>query len=173
MSIAKPRLFSTILVPVDGSEQSSAALPLAFDMAKLCDAALVICSAYDVPAHQMDNALAGYPDVGHLAQLHAASEAVVASAAQRAYAAGLARVSTIVSDRSPVDAINAIAQECHADLIVMGTHGRGGVERLLLGSTTESVTRRSPVPVMVVRPAQVIERVATVDCGYDMAAALP
>jgi nucleotide-binding universal stress UspA family protein len=44
------------------------------------------------------------------------------------------------------------AREEHADMIVMGTHGRRGVERLLLGSVVEQVLRRSPCPVVAVRP---------------------
>jgi nucleotide-binding universal stress UspA family protein len=48
-------------------------------------------------------------------------------------------------------AILAVAQELHADLIVMGTHGRRGVSRLVLGSVAESVARTAPCPVLLVR----------------------
>lgn len=139
----------------------------------------MICTAYDVLSSQMNTGLAGYPGTVYIPQLPAESEAIIAIAAQQAHAAGVERVSTHISEGNPVDAITTLAKESHADLIVMGTHGRGGVERLLLGSTTEGVTRRSLVPVMVVRcpiaktTAQTIERGARVDSGYAMAAALP
>ena len=50
------------------------------------------------------------------------------------------------------DVICQTAKEVHADLIVMGTHGRRGVTRALLGSVTENVVRQAPCPVLTVRP---------------------
>jgi len=50
------------------------------------------------------------------------------------------------------DLINQTAKEVHADLIVMGTHGRRGITRALLGSVTENVVRTAPCPVLTVRP---------------------
>ncbi|MDO3377052.1 universal stress protein [Geoalkalibacter halelectricus] len=52
---------------------------------------------------------------------------------------------------TPYQAILAAAKEHNADLIVMGTHGRTGLEHVLVGSTAERVVRRSPVPVLTVR----------------------
>ncbi|MES4786478.1 MAG: universal stress protein, partial [Nitrospiraceae bacterium] len=52
---------------------------------------------------------------------------------------------------TPADVILEAAQEQHADLIIMGTHGRRGVSRLLFGSVTEAVLRRSPSPVLTVK----------------------
>jgi nucleotide-binding universal stress UspA family protein len=51
----------------------------------------------------------------------------------------------------PRDAIVAAAKDLHADLVVMGTHGRRGIARALLGSVAEAVLRVSPVPVLSVR----------------------
>ena len=51
------------------------------------------------------------------------------------------------------DAIDAYAREHDIDLIVIGTHGRGGVAHVLLGSVAENVVRGAPCPVLVVRPA--------------------
>jgi len=50
------------------------------------------------------------------------------------------------------DQILAAAREWEADVIVIGTHGRSGVSRLVLGSTAESVVRHAPCPVLVIRP---------------------
>ena len=64
-----------------------------------------------------------------------------------------ARVETDVVIRPLIigEAILAVAQEIHADLVVMGTHGRTGVKRLVLGSVAEHVTRHAPCPVVTVR----------------------
>jgi nucleotide-binding universal stress UspA family protein len=58
---------------------------------------------------------------------------------------------TMVADDLPAAAIARVAQEESADFVVVGTHGRGGLQRLLLGSVAEEVIRESPVPVMTVR----------------------
>jgi nucleotide-binding universal stress UspA family protein len=56
-----------------------------------------------------------------------------------------------VADGGPADAIVRFARERHVDLIVMGTHGRAGLQRMLLGSVAERVLRLAPCPVMMVR----------------------
>jgi len=60
-------------------------------------------------------------------------------------------VETAIVEGSPARDINTYAAENPCDLIVMGTHGRSGVDRLLLGSVAERVVRSSPVPVLTVR----------------------
>lgn len=60
-------------------------------------------------------------------------------------------VETIITDGSPSKEIVNYAEEEDCDLIVMGTHGRGGIDRLLLGSVAERVVRSSRVPVLTVR----------------------
>ena len=55
-------------------------------------------------------------------------------------------------DARPAHAIARYAQDTHADLIAVATHGRGGATRLLLGSVADKVLRTSPVPVLVLRP---------------------
>lgn len=59
-------------------------------------------------------------------------------------------VETEITDGSPAREIRTYATENDCDLIVMGTHGRSGVDRLLLGSVAERVVRSSPVPVLTV-----------------------
>jgi nucleotide-binding universal stress UspA family protein len=54
----------------------------------------------------------------------------------------------------PADEIIRLAKAEHADLIVMGTHGRSGLRRLLMGSVAEEVVRKSPVPVLTLREAE-------------------
>jgi nucleotide-binding universal stress UspA family protein len=70
------------------------------------------------------------------------------------------RADVVVVEGSPVREILRQAEEMPADLLVMGTHGRSGVEALFLGSVTERVLRSTHVPVLTVPPA--VERVESV-----------
>jgi len=73
------------------------------------------------------------------------------------------RVETVLHEGDPVGEILAAARTLPADLVVIGSHGRGGFERWVLGSVTEKVIRKSPSPVMVInRPAEVPTRPADV-----------
>lgn len=62
------------------------------------------------------------------------------------------RIEPVVREGEPIAEIVAAASELKIDLIVISAHGRGGLRRVLLGSTAEHVLRRAPCPVMVVRP---------------------
>ncbi len=66
--------------------------------------------------------------------------------------AGRVAYECIVLSGDPATAVLRAADEFGADLIILGTHGRTGVKRLLLGSVAEKVLRESPVPVLTVRP---------------------
>jgi nucleotide-binding universal stress UspA family protein len=85
-----------------------------------------------------------------------------------AAAAGVACEGVVVQGR-PAPSIAQYALESAADLIVMGTHGHGGFERLLLGSVTEKVLRKAPCPVLTVGPAAATERpdVGRILCALD------
>jgi universal stress protein A len=56
-----------------------------------------------------------------------------------------------VAEGDPAEMILRVAEEVHADLIVMGTHGRTGLSRLLMGSVAEQVVRRAPCPVLTMK----------------------
>lgn len=64
---------------------------------------------------------------------------------------GVAEVETVLRTGTPAKAILDFVDEAKIDLIVMGTHGRRGLDRVLLGSVTEEAVRLSKVPVMTVR----------------------
>ncbi|WP_323192569.1 universal stress protein [Halostella sp. PRR32] len=70
---------------------------------------------------------------------------------KRATAASVSAVETAVEHGSPYREIRTYVDEHDVDLVVMGTHGRSGIERYLLGSVAEKTVRTSPVPVMTVR----------------------
>lgn len=85
---------------------------------------------------------------GCLEELQTEGAAIVADAVARA--GGRVRTSTCLLEGSPAGAIVQLATEIRPSFIVVGSHGRTGLERLLLGSVAEGVVRGAPVPVMVV-----------------------
>ncbi|MBI2893593.1 MAG: universal stress protein [Deltaproteobacteria bacterium] len=86
----------------------------------------------------------------HMEAAHRAVELQVERAAPRPEL----DVRTVVRTGVPAEAIPASATEERADLIVMGTHGRTGMQHALLGSIAERVVRRAPCPVLTVRPGE-------------------
>jgi len=121
----------TVLFPTDGSPCAEAARPLAERLAREHNATLHVLRVEVVPpvGDLRYDPISG-PD-------ERTAEAVV-EARRR--------------DPSAAEAVLAYADEVAADMIVMGTHGRAGVDRLLLGSTTEHVLRQAPCPVLTVGP---------------------
>jgi len=139
-------MYETILTPVDGSAPSEAAADHAIRLARDADATLSVVSVVDVEAlsaAKLDTEalLDGY---------EAEAERHVAAVADRARESGV-DVETAVIRGAPYRAILDRAEAVDADLVVMGSHGRRGLERYLLGSTTERVLRLSPAPVLVLR----------------------
>jgi nucleotide-binding universal stress UspA family protein len=123
-----------ILVPVDGSEEASAALPYA---AALATPEMEIVLLTVVPSATDADA----------------ARASLETAAQRMRVAGQS-VRTEVATGNPARRIVDTAVELRAEMIVMASHGRGAVGRLIYGSVADRVGRESPVPVMVVRTKQ-------------------
>ena len=145
-------MYKRILVPIDGSPTSIRGLDEAIALAKLCGASLRLVHVLDrvpMPAGETYTV-----DVFGL--LREAGERIVQQAKARAAAAGL-DVSTFLSEMLPgrvCDVVVEQAKEFGADLIVLGTHGRRGVSRLLVGSDAEQIVRVAPVPVLLVRAAE-------------------
>lgn len=136
-------MYDRILHPTDGSDASNRAVDHVLDLAGTYDATLHVLSVADT------DEFAALDGVDPASVRNSAAEAVEA-VAERATDADVA-VTTDVRDGSPDDEILAYASETDIDMIVMGTHGRSGVGRVLLGSVTEAVVRQSPVPVVTVR----------------------
>jgi nucleotide-binding universal stress UspA family protein len=143
-------MFKTILVPVDGSQTASEALSLAISLARDQKAKLICCYALEEVALI---SAATQPTIDPTfaidqADKHGAS--VVAEAVEQAKAAGVEVDGQVVED-DPIPMILKLAKEKQADLIVLGTHGRRGFERALMGSTTEGVLRQADIPVLAIR----------------------
>jgi nucleotide-binding universal stress UspA family protein len=140
----------TILVATDFNELATAALRHAVPIARACRATIVLVYAdtFEPPAEFTAT------------QLESLKEAIEAS--RQSAAAELERYAaehippdvkhvTVVRNDLPVPAIVQTADEFDADLIAMGTHGRGAVARLLFGSVAEGVLRHTKRPVLTVR----------------------
>ncbi len=144
-------VFSRILCPVDGSPTSERGALEAIRLASALGAQLRFFSVVDLQPLLVDAGVPVTPDL--LDALRDAADDAIAQARQRAEQQGLV-ATTGVADAFGTrvsDAIIAEAERWSADLIVIGTHGRRGVRRLMMGSDAEAVARQAPCEVLLVR----------------------
>ena len=138
-------MYQRILLPTDGSEVADHAVDHAVALALQFDASLDVLHVTDVSALPLD---------AHAESLVRAIEEegreAVEEITERASRRGVGSVTGAVREGSPHRAIIDYAEENDCDVVVMGTHGRTGLDRYLLGSVTERVTRLADVPVLVV-----------------------
>lgn len=146
-------MYQRILVPIDGSSTSGQGLTEAISLARLTGGRIRLLHVVDaMPVAVSADALAGY-SADILPIMREAGEAILAQARKRVEAAGLAAETSlreVVAGRVS-DLVVDEAVAWSANLIVLGTHGRRGVRRLLLGSDAEQILRTAPVPVLLVR----------------------
>ncbi len=149
-------MYAHILVAADGSELAGRALDHAVGLAKSLGSQVTIVTVTE-PAALVGG---GYAAVAGTAfdpipELMEAQEEVakslLAKAVETAKAAGIDAKTVYVNDSFPAEGIIATANSVGADLIVMGSHGRRGLGRLLLGSQTSNVLAHTTVPVLVTR----------------------
>lgn len=144
-----------VLVPFDGSPQSEKALSHALDLPDTSLTLLTVIDPFDVdPGRfglQSPTGVAGLPGYSPewYEQVREAARERLEDACERAANSGVS-CSIAVRMGSPAKQIVAYAEEHDVDGVVMGSHGRSLVSRVLLGSVAETVVRRSPVPVTVV-----------------------
>jgi len=149
-------MYRRILVAVDGSETSNLALEHALQLAKDQRAQVRIVHAVE-SLHQLV-ALSGgtFFDIDELLDsLRREGKRVLEASLERAKAFGVDAETAVLEAKDPVDRTAQIlvqeARNWDADLIVVGTHGRSGFDRLFLGSVAETVLRSASVPVLLVR----------------------
>jgi len=145
-------MFRKVLIPIDGSRTAARGLDVAIKLAKGQKAALVILHVLDTRLVSGGEVVSVYLDE-IIKSLRVIGEKVLAQAVAKARASGLKPRSLLVEEfgRPVAHTIVAQARKLRADVIVLGTHGRRGVTRLVMGSDAEGVVRRSPVPVLLVR----------------------
>jgi len=140
-------MLSHLLVPLDGSRLAEAALPAAAALAARLAARVTLLHVVE---RDPPRAVHGERHLGEAAEARAYLEEV----AGRAFPAGVA-VASHVHEGAPDEVVASIvahAGELAPDLVVMCTHGRGGLGRLLFGSIAQKVIGRGPTPVLVVPP---------------------
>ena len=141
--------FRKVLLAVDDSDPSDAAIGLANRIATEWQTSIVVFSAYD-PTSIYEAASDAAIDATELLNEERDGAAAVAERARAMLPAG--RASVLVVEGEAAHAIVAAAKDESIEAIVMGSHGRRGLERLFLGSVAEHVVRESPCPVLVVHP---------------------
>jgi len=149
-------MYSHIIVAVDSSHASNRALDEAIKIAKASNATLRIIHVLDDLSISLTaNPYAGYYMGELIETLRRGGQEILSQARVRAASAEVPVETILVDDLglSVQERIIEAAQEWPADLIVMGTHGRRGIQRAMLGSSAEGVTRMSSVPVLLVRAA--------------------
>ncbi|NHN49192.1 universal stress protein [Halostella sp. JP-L12] len=143
--------YEEILVPTDGSELAAAAIEHGIAIAQRFDARVHAVNIVDVSGIA---ATPNYtPPIELIERYESEGEAATERIATVARDAGLDAVTEVREGFSAVDLLE-YADENDIDLIAMGTAGRSGLDRFLLGSTTERVIRRADVPVVAVNPGE-------------------
>jgi nucleotide-binding universal stress UspA family protein len=138
-------MYYDILVPTDGSESATEAARNAIELATQFDATIHALYVIDIGAM--------WPDAYEgnvLNDLETRGKKAVARVREQAEEAGVSVTDDVVTGGHPHRVILDYADENDIDCIVMGTHGRRGLDRYLLGSVTERVVRLADVPVMTV-----------------------
>ncbi len=141
-----------ICCPIDFSDASRAAMEVASDLARRFGAGLMLLHAYPIPGYTFpDGSVVASPkmmqDLADQAEKHLEEWRVEAEKL-----VGPGRVTAEKAVGEPAAEILEVAKARGADLVVMGTHGRTGLEHALMGSIAERVVRRAHCPVLTVRP---------------------
>jgi nucleotide-binding universal stress UspA family protein len=142
----------TILVPTDFSERSNAAIETALLMAEQVGAKIIFLHSLEWPDHPDE--MTPMADAGY-AFMKDWANAFLTDLVHQAGSEGL-EASAEVVDGVPFLEIIQSAEKHAADLIIMGTHGRTGLQHLMLGSQAERVLRQAPCPVMTIKSSKEI-----------------
>ena len=146
-------MYQRILVPYDGSATSSRGLDEAIRLASLTGASVRLLHLVDVLliATGFETAAAYAGEI--IPFMRQAGEKVLQEGKARVEGAGVKAETTLVEGtaRRLFEVVTDQVKTWGADLIVIGTHGRRGVDRLLLGSDAEQIVRTAPVPVLLVK----------------------
>jgi len=139
--------YERVLAATDGSDTAEAALDDAIGVARLAGATFHALSVVDTASLGVDTYSTAYAE-----ELEGRAEKAVETATERAAEGGLdSVVGAVESGASIHGAVLDYIEENDIDLLVVGTHGRTGLDRFLIGSVAEKLVRAAPVPVLVVR----------------------
>jgi nucleotide-binding universal stress UspA family protein len=147
-------MFRRILVSTDGTTRSARAVRTAAALARTCGASLTIfhaIPAYRTPYYPEGVGFDWPPESQYLKDSAQEAQKLLAKARALAAKEGVAATTAHVHDDETATAIVAAAAKAKCDLVVMASHGRKGLEKLLIGSETQRVLARTKIPVLVVR----------------------
>jgi nucleotide-binding universal stress UspA family protein len=141
-----------ILLAIDDSKYSEAAIDAVITQAKPSETEVRLLHVVEpTPVYSDGQAWVYYPDYGEVRhEQRKEAEGLVARAAERLRTAGL-RVTTAIETGNPKVVVIDDAAAWHADLIVLGSHGRKGLDRFLMGSVSDAVARHARCSVQIVR----------------------
>jgi nucleotide-binding universal stress UspA family protein len=141
--------YTDILVPTDGSEGAESAIGPAVDIARTYDARVHTLSVIDTMTLGVDARSGVILDA-----LEESARSAVDTVEEQASRASVDTIDPAIKHGTPYRGIRSYVRDHDIDLVVMGTRGRSGIERYLLGSVAEKTVRTSPVPVMTVRQTE-------------------
>ncbi len=147
-------MYSKIIVPLDGSELAQRAFPYAQLIARSLSASIELTQAFDIPPLGMFGEGSQFVADQMLAEAHSRAENYLSEIRVLLEAEGHS-VSTTAMRSSPAEAIMAQASIDPSALVVMSTHGRGGIARWVLGSVADKVLHTLPNPMLIVRSAEI------------------
>ncbi|MFB6171409.1 MAG: universal stress protein [Haloarculaceae archaeon] len=142
-------MYDHILHPTDGSDVAERARAHAIDLADRYDASLHVLHVLSLG--EVDEVSENDRDL--VEDLRDQGEDVVATAVEEARSRGVEDVDRTLREGQPTDEILDCADDCDADLVVMGTHGRSGLAHYLVGSVAEKVVRHATCAVQTVPDA--------------------
>ena len=159
-------MFETILVPLDGSELAESALDTALQVRTKFNARLLLLRSVEPASHHMmqaagvmESPAAAVANVELIQQMTEAeqkeAQTYLASVRDRL---GGSDVEALVVEGNAADAIVQTARQRQVGLIVMSSHGRGGLGRLVFGSVADGVLHESRVPVLLIRSPEAAEK---------------
>jgi universal stress protein A len=142
-----PREFKTILCPTDFSEESYRAIEYGLRFAKISEGTLLLAHIIHVPSGEL------YKPDGHVLTFDEAQNRGMAllEELRNTRLGGYPKSELLVDIGDPFEQLMAIATERKVDMIITATHGRSGLEHLVMGSVAEKIIRHAPCPVFVVR----------------------
>lgn len=145
-------MYDRILIPVDGSDVSNHAAEEGFGLAKELGSKVTLLYVVDIAIASIPEAETGLTNYEVINQTFREQGGKVLKRLSEAAAKAGVAFDSELAEGDVHDEIVRKAEEIKAGLIVMGTHGRRGLNRLLLGSVAESVARRAHCAVLLIRP---------------------
>jgi nucleotide-binding universal stress UspA family protein len=144
-------MFKHILVPVDGSETSFLAADKALEIARDASACVTLVHAIDSYPYAGMGQAYGEAQTNYLSAANAAANRIFATITEKANVHNIPVDVRVVETSNSARGIVEAAESVHADVIVMGTHGRSTLNRMVVGSVTQRVLAQTKIPVLAIR----------------------